>query len=44
MIARPGDQCWQNGDNANLVDQTHGRADPSTAVLSHEELYTPAIL
>jgi len=42
MIARPGDQCWQRGDNADPVNHKHGRADPSNAVQSHEELYTPA--
>jgi len=41
-MTRTGDQCWQSGDNADPVNRTHGRADPSNAVPSHEELYTPA--
>jgi len=31
---RPGDQCWQSGDKADPLNQTHGRADPSNTVQS----------
>jgi len=40
MIAQPGDQCWQSEDDADPVNQTHGLADPSNAVLHHEKLST----
>jgi len=38
MMARPSDQCWQSGDNADPVNRTHGRTDPSNAVQSLKEL------
>jgi len=41
-MARPRDQCWPSGDNADQVNETHGRANPSNAVQSHEELHTSA--
>jgi len=39
---RPGDRCWQSGDDADPANQTHGRADPSNLVQSNAELYTSA--
>jgi len=44
MLARPGDQCWQSGDNdQDPVNRTH--ADERTQVMrcmqSDEELYRP---
>jgi len=41
MAARPGDRCWQSGDDALPANQTHGRADPSNVVQCHAELYIP---
>jgi len=42
MATRPGDRCWQSGDDADPANQTHGRVDPINVVQSQAELHTSA--